>query len=117
MPTGKKSMDHVRDRVLAKARTIRPANVIMYWYHCIKELYNYLELKVMHVVSTTKRIGPGGWIFARADRAHKDAAHLFTGSGGRWWTQGGRRSSSVKAMAVYSPRSLLDGGLLDDDGK
>jgi hypothetical protein len=36
-------LDHVRERVLAKARTIRPANITMFFYHCVEELFRYLN--------------------------------------------------------------------------
>ena len=42
MPTGKKNLIEVRARVIAKAKTIRPANVMMFWHHCLSQLYSYL---------------------------------------------------------------------------
>lgn len=45
-PTGKKSLDHVKACVVAKARTIRPANIILYFYHCVGELVKYLTFEL-----------------------------------------------------------------------
>ena len=42
VPTGKKSLNLVKERVIAKAQTIRPANITMYWHLCLHHLYKYL---------------------------------------------------------------------------
>ena len=42
LPTGKKNLTEVKARVIAKAKTIRPANVMMFWHHCLSQLYRYL---------------------------------------------------------------------------
>ena len=40
--TGKKSLHEIRARVVEKAKTIRPANIMMFWHHCIEQLFKYL---------------------------------------------------------------------------
>ena len=45
-PTGKKSLDLVRKRVNEKAKTIRPANIVMFWHHCVEQLFKYLKYEL-----------------------------------------------------------------------
>ena len=45
LPTGKKSLKEVKEIVVAKARTIRPANIVMFWHHCIEQLFRYLKFE------------------------------------------------------------------------
>ena len=40
--TGKKSLHLIKECVVAKAQTIRPANISMYWHHCLVHYYKYL---------------------------------------------------------------------------
>jgi len=42
LPTGKGALLEVKERVVAKAKTIRPGNIMMFWHHCLSQLYSYL---------------------------------------------------------------------------